>query len=75
MIQVGSDADLTIIDMDKEETISNKTTYTKVGWTPYDGQRVKGVPTHTIVRGKVVMQNGDVVGEPGYGEFVKPVRG
>ena len=75
VIQVGSDADLVIIDMDKEETISNKTTYTKVGWTPYDGQRVKGVPTHTIVRGKVVMQNGDVVGEPGYGEFVKPVRG
>ena len=75
VIQVGSDADLVIIDMDKEETISNETTYTKVGWTPYDGRRVKGVPTHTIVRGKVVMQDGEVVGEPGYGEFVKPVRG
>ena len=75
VIQVGSDADLVIIDMDKEETISNETTYTKVGWTPYDGWRVKGVPTHTIVRGKVVMQNGEVMGEPGYGEFVKPVRG
>ena len=73
-IQVGSDADLTIVDMKKEETISNETTYTRVGWTPYHGRKVKGVPVYTIVRGKVVMQDGKVVGKPGDGEFITPVR-
>lgn len=73
VIQVGSDADLVIVDMTKEETIQNKTTYTKVGWTPYDGQKVKGVPIATIVRGKVVMENGNVIGKPGDGEFVPPI--
>ncbi len=73
VIQVGSDADLVIVDMTKEETIQNKTTYTKVGWTPYDGQKVKGVPIATIVRGKVVMENGNVIGKPGDGEFIPPV--
>jgi dihydroorotase (multifunctional complex type) len=73
VIQVGSDADLVIVDMTKEETIQNKTTYTKVGWTPYDGQKVKGTPIATIVRGKVVMENGNVIGKPGDGEFVPPI--
>lgn len=73
VIQVGSDADLTIVDMKKEETISNETTYTRVGWTPYHGRKVKGVPVYTIVRGKVVMEDGKVVGKPGDGEFITPV--
>jgi len=73
VIQVGSDADITIVDMEREETITNETTYTKVGWTPYHGRKVKGAPIYTIVRGKVVMENGKVVGKPGDGEFVAPV--
>lgn len=75
VIQVGSDADLTIVDMKREETITNETTYTRVGWTPYHGRKVKGVPVYTIVRGKVVMEDGKVVGKPGDGEFITPVRG
>ncbi len=75
VIQVGSDADLVIVDMNREETISNATTYTKVGWTPYDGRKVKGIPTRTIVRGRVVMQESEVIGEPGYGEFITKVGG
>jgi dihydroorotase-like cyclic amidohydrolase len=74
VIQAGSDADLVIVDLEKEETIRNDSTYTKVGWTPYDGRKVKGVPVLTMVRGKVVMENGNVVGKPGDGAFVPPVR-
>ena len=74
VIQVGSDADLVIVDMNKEETITNETTYTRVGWTPYHGRKVKGVPVYTIVRGMVVMQDGKVVGKPGDGEFITPVE-
>lgn len=74
IIQPGSDADIVIVDMDREETITNETTYTKVGWTPYHGRKVKGAPVYTILRGKVVMQEGKVIGKPGDGEFVTPVR-
>src|SRR3989304_4723650 len=73
VIQVGSDADLTIVDMKREETITDETTYTRVGWTPYHGRKVKGAPVYTVVRGKVVMQDGKVVGKPGGGEFITPV--
>ncbi|MFQ5684178.1 MAG: dihydroorotase family protein [Candidatus Binatia bacterium] len=74
VIQVGSDADLVIVDLHKEETILNETTYTRVGWTPYHGQKIKGAPICTLVRGKVVMENGKVSGKPGDGVCVSPVR-
>jgi len=65
---------MVIVDMNKEEIISNDTTYTKVGWTPYHGRKVKGVPVRTIVRGKTVMLDGKIVGKPGDGQLVKPLR-
>ncbi len=74
IIQVGSDADLVIVDIKKEETIRNDATYTKVGWTPYDGRKTKGAPVATLVRGKIVMDKGHVVGNPGDGGFVPPLR-
>ena len=69
----GSDADMVIVDMNKKEVISNETTYTNVGWTPYHGRKVKGVPIRTILRGKTVMQDGKITGKPGDGVHVKPL--
>jgi len=69
-IQVGSDADLTIIDLKKEDVITTEKVLSKCGWTSWDGYKVKGMPVYTIVRGTVVMENGKVVGKPGYGKFV-----
>ncbi len=74
-LQVGTDADITIIDLEKEANISDRNLYTKCGWTPYEGRRVKGVPTHTIVRGKIVAAFGKVVGEKGFGRFVPAGNG
>ena len=74
VIQPGSDADMVIVDMNKEEIISNDTTYTKVGWTPYNGRKVKGAPVRTIVRGKTVMLDGKIIGKPGDGQLIKPLR-
>lgn len=71
-IQPGSDADLVIVDMKKEEVLSDKKMYTKCGWNPYAGRKIKGAPVQTLVRGTVVMQDGDVIGKPGYGQFVHP---
>jgi dihydroorotase (multifunctional complex type) len=69
-IQVGSDADLTLVDMNRETVLSSEKSYSKSGWTAFDGVRVKGVPTHTIVRGRVVYEEGKVTGSPGMGKFV-----
>ena len=71
VIRVGSDADLVIVDLDRETTIRNEDQITQCGWTPYDGYEVKGVPTMSVLRGRVVMEDGEVVGEKGYGEYVR----
>ena len=71
-IQVGTDADITIVDPKKIMTITEENIYTKIGYTPYEGVEVKGVPIYTIVRGEIVMENGDVIGKPGYGQFIRP---
>ena len=73
-LQVGSDADFTIVDMRKESVIEAGKLYTKSrALTLYDGWKVKGLPIMSVVRGAVVMQEGKVVGEEGYGRFVAPL--
>jgi len=68
----GTDADFTICDMDREWTIDSKTIYAKCGLSPYHGRKVKGLVTHTVVRGSLIMREGEVVGTPGFGRFMKP---
>ena len=62
-IAPGYDADFTIVDMRAERTISNDWIASKAGWTPYDGKRVKGWPAMTIVRGQIVMREGEIVAD------------
>ena len=69
-IQSGYDADFTIVDMDREMIIDNKQQKSKSGWTPFDGMKVKGWPTHTIIRGNCVMSHDEVLGEP-IGQMIK----
>jgi dihydroorotase len=66
----GYDADLTIVDLKRRETITNKWTASRVGWTPFDGMTVTGWPVGTIVRGTKVMWEGELV-TPATG---RPVR-
>ncbi|HQZ11789.1 MAG TPA: dihydroorotase [Devosia sp.] len=60
-IAAGYDADLTIVDMKRRETITNAWIASKPGWTPYDGVTVTGWPVGTILRGKAVMWQGELV--------------
>ncbi len=69
-IAAGYDADLTIVDMKREETIRDKWIASRAGWTPYDGVRVKGWPVGTFVRGRRVMWQGEVTA-PSTGEAVR----
>lgn len=70
-LRVGSDADFVIVDMDRERTLSDDDVIAKCGWTPYDGLRIQGIPESTYVRGKPVVVDGEIVGEPGLGEFIR----
>jgi len=70
MLRVGSDADLVVVDLDREWTLRNEDVTAKFGWTPFDGMDVTGMPLTTIVRGIPVVEDRTVVGAPGYGEFV-----
>lgn len=63
-IKEGFDADFTICDLKKEETISNQKIASKCGWSPFDGMKVQGFPTATIISGQVVMRDGEVIGSP-----------
>ena len=69
-IAQGYDADFTIVDLKRSETITDKWVASRAGWTPYDGLRVSGWPVGTFVRGQRVMWQGEVV-TPSTGE---PVR-
>ena len=66
-IEIGSDADLVVADLDAQRQISNAEAVSKCGWTPYDGDTVRGMPTHTVVRGAVVMRDRQIVGSRGWG--------
>jgi dihydroorotase len=69
-IAVGYDADLTVVDLKRRETIRDGWITSRAGWTPYDGRTVTGWPVGTIVRGRRVMWEGELTG-PATGE---PVR-
>lgn len=59
---VSYDADLTIVDLKAKRTITHDQQATRSGWTPFDGVEATGWPMATIVRGRVVMQDGELIG-------------
>jgi dihydroorotase len=69
-IAVGYDADFTVVDLKRRETITDAWIASKCGWTPYDGKQVTGWPVGTVIRGRTVMWEGDLV-SPSLGEVVR----
>jgi dihydroorotase len=69
-IAAGYDADFTVVDLKRRETITNEQAGAKAGWTPYHGKQVTGWPVGTIVRGRRVMWEGEIV-EAGKGRAVE----
>ncbi len=73
-IDVGSDADLVILDMDKEVQVSNDTLMTDTDFTIYDGWKLRGWPTLTMVRGNVVLEEDQILVKGGIGKIIKAGR-
>jgi dihydroorotase len=69
-IAVGYDADLTVVDLKRRATITDKWVASRAGWTPYDGVAVTGWPVGTFVRGHKVMWEGSLTA-PAQGERVR----
>jgi dihydroorotase len=69
-IAVGYDADLTVVDLKRSETITDGWIKSRAGWTPYDGVTVTGWPVGTFVRGQQVMWQGEL-SAPARGEAVQ----
>jgi dihydroorotase (multifunctional complex type) len=69
-LYVGSDADIVLVDMQQEHTLRNEDIVSKAGWTPFDGQRVRGRPVMTFLRGNLIAKSGEAIADPGAGRFV-----
>ncbi|HET6517628.1 MAG TPA: dihydroorotase family protein [Nitrosopumilaceae archaeon] len=71
ILQKGSDADISLIDLKKEKKVSNELFGAFSDYTVYEGMNLKGWPIKTIVRGELIADDFEVVGKPGFGKFVK----
>jgi dihydroorotase len=67
----GYDADFSIVDLARRETIQNSWIASKVGWTAYDGLSVTGWPVHTVVRGQFAVREGALVGTSPLGTAIE----
>jgi dihydropyrimidinase len=70
-IAPGFDADLVLWDPKRKETIRQELLHHGADYTPYEGLAVTGWPVMTLLRGKVMMRDGEILGQPGDGQFLK----
>jgi dihydropyrimidinase len=69
-IRIGSDADIMIIDPNKEVTMTRGLLHSQADYTPYEGMKLKGYPIVTISRGDVLWQGGKFTGKAGRGNWI-----
>ena len=69
----GADADVIIVDPDAAFQIKGEDLYSKQKVTAFEGFKGKGMPVTTIVRGEIIMEEGTIIGKPGFGEYQRPV--
>jgi dihydroorotase len=71
----GSDADITLVDLDRGDTITADQFQSRSKITPFEGMKVTGIPIHTLVRGRFVMKDRNIVGETkGWGRSVHRIQ-
>ena len=73
-LAVGSDADIVVFDPEKRVTISAATHHSKIDYNLYEGTEVVGSPEIVLLRGNVLVENGELVAAPGIGRFVARAR-
>jgi len=71
MIAPGSDADLVVFDPGIQWTLSAEHLHMASDWSPFERWAGVGAPVMTISRGKVIVENSEFVGQPGWGQFLR----
>ncbi|MEM2002283.1 MAG: amidohydrolase family protein, partial [Candidatus Methanomethylicaceae archaeon] len=74
-IQMGSDADIVIIDWEQEFNITAKNLHSKAGYTLYEGWKCLGKPVLSLQRGEVILEEGEIVAKRGQGNFIPTKAG
>jgi dihydropyrimidinase len=69
-LEPGTDADIVIFDPDAESVLRNDNRHTAAGYTPYDGMKVKGKAETVILRGEIILKDGEFIGRKGAGKFL-----
>jgi dihydropyrimidinase len=69
-IAVGSDADIAVLDTDTTRTVRNDDLH-ESDYTPWEGQQVTAWPAMTIMRGKIMVEDGEFFGDPTHGQYLK----
>jgi len=67
---VGADADIVLLDPKEERTIRAENMKSGAGYTPFEGWKVRGVPTLTMLRGKILMEDSEFDGSSGFGKYL-----
>lgn len=70
-LKPGTDADITIVDFDKEYYVDQERFQSISKVTAFDGMKIKGCPVYGILRGNVIMENGIVTEDEPLGRFIK----
>jgi dihydropyrimidinase len=73
-LAVGSDADVVVFDPNKELTISASTHHSASDYNLYEGTKVTGSPEVVLLRGNVLVENGELMAKPGTGQFIKRAK-
>jgi dihydropyrimidinase len=73
-IAIGSDGDLLIWDPNAEMTVTQSALHHASDYTLYEGQKVRGLPRTVTLRGQVIVEDREFVGEPGAGQFLRRAR-
>ncbi len=71
VIQVGSDADLLILDPKGDRIITAENHHSNSGYSLFEGWQVNGRPWMTLLRGRVLLKEGSLEQKPGYGKFLE----
>ncbi len=70
VIEAGADADVIVVDPNREVSIDPSMLHSEVDYSPYQGMRLKGFPTHTVSRGEVIVSEGTLDAKRGRGRRI-----
>jgi dihydroorotase-like cyclic amidohydrolase len=70
VIMPGADADLALVDLDAEFTVTDEKVFTKCAWSPWVGRTLQGTVIGTLLRGKTIFWRGEITAQPGYGRYL-----